>query len=146
MADFGRDVVGAGPGEGETECRAKGLGRHRGPFGAGALMASSYEVEMFGRQGQGRDLTHHLGEHAKAKRRKGATKYEKPALVCMYKDAAAGIRRRGRMLGGIRYECSSDDDGDVAARGALLALFTLSHGTSWGPSLPSNRHGSFALW
>jgi hypothetical protein len=39
--DFGRDGVGVGPGEGETECRAKGLARHRGPLGAGALMVRS---------------------------------------------------------------------------------------------------------
>lgn len=39
--DFGRAREGGGPAEGEVEeFRVKGLGRHRGPLGAGALMAS----------------------------------------------------------------------------------------------------------
>lgn len=39
-SDFGRDGLGVGPGEGEVGFRAKGLLRHRGPLGAGALMVS----------------------------------------------------------------------------------------------------------
>lgn len=37
-ADFGRGESGAGAGDGKAEFLAKGLFRHRGPFGAGALM------------------------------------------------------------------------------------------------------------
>lgn len=42
-ADFGRGANGAGEvGDGDAEFLAKGLFRHRGPFGAGALMVVLY--------------------------------------------------------------------------------------------------------
>lgn len=40
--DFGRIERGAGAGDGDCEFLAKGLFRHRGPLGAGALIVLLY--------------------------------------------------------------------------------------------------------